>query len=265
MKTEVRTITPVVATEMLKKNLNNRKVSEKHVNFLAQEMRNGNWLFDGQPLRFDENNVLIDGQHRLNAIIRSKTSQNILIITGLKKDSFKVMDTGKNRNAADVLSINGEIYYAQISSCARFIIKLKGGNSAGGTRMSNTSNTSIIQWLENNRIIVDHIRMSDKLKKEFSGVLSQTYIASFLFLFAQKDAIKSEDFMRKLCTGLDLTEKDPIFTLRKTLIKDKMAKASLPTKDKQALIIKGWNAYRLGKKPRFFRWDKNTEAFPNII
>ena len=265
MKTEVRTITPVVATEMLKKNLNNRKVSEKHVNFLAQEMRNGNWLFDGQPLRFDENNVLIDGQHRLNAIIRSKTSQNILIITGLKKESFKVMDTGKNRNAADVLSINGEIYYAQISSCARFIIKLKGGNSAGGSRLSTTSNTSIVEWLENNRIIVDHIRTSDKLKKEFSGVLSQTYIASFLFLFAEKDAIKSQDFMRKLCTGLDLTEKDPILTLRKTLIKDKTSKASLPAKDKQALIIKGWNAYRLAKQPRFLRWDKNTDAFPNII
>ena len=265
MKTEVRTITPVVATEMLKKNLNNRKVSEKHVSFLAQEMRNGNWLFDGQPLRFDENNVLIDGQHRLNAIIKSKTSQNILIITGLKKESFLVMDTGKNRNAADVLSINGEQYYSQISSCARFIIKLKGGNSAGGSRLSSTSNTGIVQWLDNNRIIVDYIKTSIKLKKAFSGVLSDTYIASFLYLFAEKDSIKSEDFMTKLCTGLGLNEKDPILTLRKTLIKDKLSKASLPTKDRQALIIKGWNAYRLGKQPRFFRWDKNTEAFPNII
>ena len=265
MKTEVRTITPVVATEMLKKNLNNRKVSEKHVRFLAQEMRSGNWLFDGQPLRFDEDNVLIDGQHRLNAIIRSKTSQNLLIITGLKKESFKVMDTGKNRNAADVLSINGEQYYSVIASCAKFIIKLKGGNSTGGSRMSSTSNSSIVDWLNNNRVIVDYIKTSDKLKHAFSGVLSNTYIASFLFLFAEKDAVASEDFMRKLCTGLDLTEKDPILTLRKTLLKEKMAKSDLPQKDKQALIIKGWNAYRLGKQPRFFRWNKETDAFPTIL
>ncbi len=265
MKTEVRTITPVLATEMLKKNLNNRKVSEKHVNFLAQEMRNGNWLFDGQPLRFDENNVLIDGQHRLNAIIKSKTSQNILIITGLKKESFKVMDTGKNRNASDALCINGELYYAQVSSCARFIIKFKGGNSMGGSRLSSTSNTSIIEWLDNNRSIIENIRTSARLKKAFSGVLSDTFIASFLFLFSEKDILAGEYFMRKLCTGLDLSENDPILALRKTLIKDKMAKASLPTKDRQALIIKGWNAYRLGKSQRFFRWNKNTDAFPNII
>ena len=96
-------------------------------------------------------------------------------------------------------------------------------------------------------------------------LLTGTYIASFRFLFAEKDVIKSEDFIRKLCTGLDLTEKDPILTLRRTLIKEKMAKWNMPQKDKQALIIKGWNAYRLGKQPRFFRWDKNTEAFPNII
>ena len=71
--------------------------------------------------------------------------------------------------------------------------------------------------------------------------------------------------MRKLCTGLDLSENDPILALRKILIKDKMAKANLPTKDRQALIIKGWNAYRLGKTPKFFRWNKDTDAFPNII
>ena len=265
MKTEVRTITPVVATEMLKKNLNNRRLSDKHVNFLAQEMRSGNWLFDGQPLRFDENNILIDGQHRLNAIIKSQTSQNILIITGLKKESFKVMDTGKNRNASDVLSINGEAYYSQISSCARFIIKLKGGNSAGGSRMSSTSNTNIIKWLDNNRGIVDHIKESIRLKKAFSGVLSDTYIASFLFLLSEKDAVASEDFMRKLCTGLDLSENDSILTLRKALIKDKMSKACLGQKDKTALIIKGWNAYRLGKAPKFFRYNKSVESFPVIL
>jgi len=264
MKTEVRTITPVVATEMLKKNLNNRKVSENHVRFLAEEMRNGNWLFDGQPLRFDENNVLIDGQHRLNAIIKSQTSQNLLIITGLKKESFRVMDTGKNRNAADVLSINGEQYYSTIASCAKFIIMLKSGSS-DRNRIGRTSNTNIVKWLENNRSIVDHIKTAEKLKHAFSGVLTSTYIASFRFLFAEKDVLKSEEFIRKLCTGLDLTEKDPILTLRRTLIKEKMAKWNMPQKDKQALIIKGWNAYRLGKTPRWFRWNKDTDEFPNII
>tara|TARA_R110000787_G_C13325316_1_gene436848 strand:- start:78 stop:872 length:795 start_codon:yes stop_codon:yes gene_type:complete len=264
MKTEVRTITPVVATEMLKKNLNNRKVSENHVRFLAEEMRNGNWLFDGQPLRFDEDNVLIDGQHRLNAIIKSQTSQNLLIVTGLKKESFKVMDTGKNRNAADALSINGEQYYSTIASCAKFIIMLKSGTS-DRNRIGRTSNSNIVKWLDNNRAIVDHIKTSDKLKHAFSGVLTNTYIASFLFLFAENDAVASEDFMRKLCTGLDLSEKDPIFVLRRTLIKEKTSKWNMPPKDKQALIIKGWNAYRLGKTPKFFRWNKDTDAFPNII
>lgn len=266
MKTEVRTITPVVATEMLKKNLNNRKVSEKHVSFLSDEMRSGNWLFDGQPIRFSEDNTLIDGQHRLNAIIKSKTSQNLLVITGLSKETFKVMDTGKNRNAADVLSMNGEMYYADISSCAKFLIRFKSNNYSGtGNRRSSTSNTSIVEWLEENRVIVENIKTADRLRMAFSGVLTRTNIASLLYLFSKKDVNIAEDFMRRLCTGLDLGIESPVFVLRKLLIKDKMSKASLPQNDRIALIIKGWNAYRLGKSVKFLRWNKDTESFPVIL
>ena len=41
MKTEVREINPEVASEMLKKNYNNRKLTKSNVRFLSKQMKEG--------------------------------------------------------------------------------------------------------------------------------------------------------------------------------------------------------------------------------
>jgi hypothetical protein len=53
--------------------------------------------------------------------------------------------------------------------------------------------------------------------------------------------------------------------LRKKLIEDKMSKARLPQREILALIFKAWNAYRLDKKIKVLRWNKEIEKFPNLI
>ena len=93
-------------------------------------MISGKWLFDGQPIRFDSDGFLLDGQHRLNAIVKSGTSQKFLIIKGLQNETFKVMDTGKNRNGSDALSILGIKYSADIASACRIILNYNDGNYA---------------------------------------------------------------------------------------------------------------------------------------
>jgi hypothetical protein len=71
MRTEVREINPTIAKEMLKRNFNNRKLNETHIRNLSNQMKLNNWLFDGTPLKFDKYGRLLDGQHRLNAVIES--------------------------------------------------------------------------------------------------------------------------------------------------------------------------------------------------
>jgi hypothetical protein len=265
LKTEVRDVNPIIAKEMLKRNQRNRKCNEAHVTFLANQMENDKWLFDASPIRFSEDGRLLDGQHRLSAVVKSNKTQQFLIVTGVKSESFKVMDTGRNRGGSDVLYINGIKYSTVVASAARFIIKFKKGNISQAKASNKTTNSDILSWYENNKAIMDIIKNADKMRVASSNVLTSTQIASFHFLFAEKNVLDAEKFIHKLCTGLDLDLKSPIFVLRKRLIQDKLSKAKLPTKEKSALIVKAWNLYRKGKECQFLRWNKENEKFPEII
>tara|TARA_R110000751_G_scaffold49596_5_gene110349 strand:+ start:6676 stop:7467 length:792 start_codon:yes stop_codon:yes gene_type:complete len=262
MKTEIREITPSIAEEMLKKNINNRKLSPKHISFLSQEMKAGNWLFDGQPLRFDGFGRVLDGQHRLNAIIASETKQKFLIVSGLTEETFKVMDTGKNRNAADAFSILGAAYASDLAAVSRFIIGFKAGNNSE-KHGHKTSNTFLIEWYNENKIIDEMLVEASKLHYESGKIITRKLICSFLFLFSEKHTEQGKAFMYKLCTGLGIELNNPIYVLRKKLIADKNSVLKMTSTYRNAIIIKCWNLYRENKTVTYFKFD-NSVKFPVI-
>jgi hypothetical protein len=262
MKTELRVVTPEIAKEMLSRNHGNRNVSDRHVEFLSSQMKGDRWVFDGQPIRFNVNGRLLDGQHRLNAIIKSGKEQQFLIVTGIESSAFKVMDTGKNRNSSDVFKIQGIDYGSQVSVTTRLVYNIKQGTNAVSTKVSNSE---LLEYFESNESILDCVKQSEKLYKEFGRILSWTHIAAFMYLFSEKSVTESEDFFNKLCTGLDLSINSPIYVLRKKLMSDAVSIQKLPRNDKYALIIKSWNHYRKGSEVKFLKWNKEIEKFPTII
>ena len=262
MNTEMRVVTPRIAGEMLRRNPNNRKCKERHVKFLKGQMLSGAWVFDGQPLRFTESGALLDGQHRLTAIVESNTSQEFLIVSGIDSESFKVMDTGKNRSGADCFHIKGLDYSIDLAAAIKMIINIKDNTFRGGN--NGVTNAQLLEWYDNNPEILDIIKKSSVLNKAFSSIMSRSWIASLMFIFSQKNLEQSEVFMHKLCYGLDLSVNSPIYVLRKKLTEDKISTAKLPAKDRIAIIIKAWNLHRKGKECKYISWDKLSK-FPQAI
>lgn len=148
-------------------------------------MNDNNWLFDGQPIRFSEDGRLLDGQHRLSAVIKSNSTQQFLIIKGIKSNSFKVMDTGRNRGGADVFHINGYQYSTALASVAKFILNFKSGK-VSGDGAGKVSNTDMLDWADKNAGIIEIISKADKMRVDFSNVMPITQIASFYYLFSEK-------------------------------------------------------------------------------
>lgn len=265
MKTEVRTISPVVATEMLKRNVGNRRLNVNHVKDLANQMKKGNWMFDGQPIRMTESGAVLDGQHRLNAIIKSKIPQDFLIISGINSEAFKVMDTGRLRNAGDVLGIKGYENSAHIAATTRLILTHLGGIN-GRTRSDiKISNTDILNFVEDTPVLIDICKSSNKFYVDFNKVIPVTQIAAYRYIFNQKNIIASKEFWSGVCFGLGLENGSPLKVLRDTLTRDKISKTSLTSREKKAIIFKAWNAFRLGKSIKFLRWNKESEKFPELI
>ena len=81
----VETITPQLAEIYLGKNTHNRNIRKPVVGKYANDMENGFWNFDGAPIRFADDGTLLDGQHRLHAIIKSNKAIDLLVVRGLKK------------------------------------------------------------------------------------------------------------------------------------------------------------------------------------
>ena len=100
-------ITPEIAKELLKMNTQNRKVSQPAVNKLAQSIVNGQFVTTNIGIGVDTNNVLTDGQQRLNAIIKANIGVEMLVVRNLQPKARLVVDTGIKRSFANSLQMMG--------------------------------------------------------------------------------------------------------------------------------------------------------------
>ena len=114
MEAKVQTITPEIARQMLIHNGANRKLRQPRVEKYANDMRNGNWHLTGQAITFAKDGKLLDGQHRLSAVILADTPVDFLVVTDA--DSVATYDCGLSRSIADQLYLSGCNYVSAIMS-----------------------------------------------------------------------------------------------------------------------------------------------------
>lgn len=102
----IETITPQIAAEYLTHNVhNNRSLRRKCVEMLACDMANGAFRCTHQGIAFDDNGNLIDGQHRLNAILLANVPVQMMVARGLSTDMINTVDKGATRSLHDTMSI----------------------------------------------------------------------------------------------------------------------------------------------------------------
>jgi hypothetical protein len=107
MKTQVITLTPQLAKELLAKNKNNRAVNRNTMLSYAHQMKKGKWKLNGETISIDIDGNVLNGQHRCYAVIESNTSIEVILVTGLPRSVFDTIDTGRCRLHSDVLTIAG--------------------------------------------------------------------------------------------------------------------------------------------------------------
>lgn len=109
METRVMEITPAIADNWLKNNTNrkNRKLSHERVAQYARAMLSGNWVLTHQGIAFDTNGDLIDGQTRLNAVVKAGVPVMMNVTTGVECDGLMEIDTGRTRTYNNIMTMAG--------------------------------------------------------------------------------------------------------------------------------------------------------------
>jgi hypothetical protein len=273
MKTEVKLITPEIAEILLKKNTMNRVLREKLIEEYARIMRVGLWKEEtGEAIKIAYDGSILDGQHRLLALIRASISLNFLLITDLEKEVFTVLDTGKARSAGDIFHIAGVVQSKNHAASIVRYLRLKSGIKSvfpldgGGRDLMNdkVSKAELYSIYIHRKTFWDaSILMSDKWYTQFQRVLKLSEINSlyaFFYDINQDDAFK---FMDLLCSGVNLDQNNPIKLLREKLIFSKTnLKFSFAPVQKLAIIYKTWNYFRNNQSITVLRFSREIDNFP---
>lgn len=253
---EVMTITPTDATQWLRANRNNRPVRKRHVEFLAQEILNGNWQMNGQPIVIADDEQVLDGQHRLFAIIEAGKTIQSLVVYGITPDAFKTIDTGAVRTGADALFL----YFPHIqhyivkaaATAAQWCCRLeRGAIHHGGIRLSNTD---VVAYVSSNLSLLQCAETLNGYPHD-ARPISLGCGTALYEMFQRKNSDLANTFMQRLYTGEGLARTDAEYVLRAAFIRDADRLAKYPLTIRMRMVIKGWNWIRRG----------NSEANRNVV
>ena len=113
MKSNVMMVDPALAASWLAKNTqHNRPRRPVVVAGYAEQMKAGQWHLTHQGVAFDVNDALIDGQHRLAAIVQANVIVPMMVTVNAPSVSFEMLDCGVKRTVADRLVMDARVVAA---------------------------------------------------------------------------------------------------------------------------------------------------------
>ena len=254
-------VTPALAERFLRRNHSNRNISRHHVNLLVRAMTQGDWRRTGDPIRFSSDGFLLDGQHRLQAIVLSGQKQTLTVVEGVKPESQLVMDIGRKRSLTDHFTMNEEKYPNTLAATLRMVWSYQRGEASG--KALTPSHLELLQLLKQSPGIRESVFEGERVARVIRG--SRALYASANWILSGIDQDDAAFFFDRLVDGANLVTEDAIFALRRVLEKDAFAARKLHTSHRLALIIKAWNAYRQGTPVKTLIWRRGgarPEPFP---
>jgi hypothetical protein len=247
VRSKVQSITPRKAAEYLERNTTNRPLSKRTVREFAEAMRRGEWRVTHQGIAFDTNGVLVDGQHRLAAIVEADIPVEVTVFTDVAEGAFDVLDTGKRRNAADVLAIEGEKSAVMLAAMVRTVWLYENRpdlNWSGGD--AGVSNHQIVQALEAHPKLRDFITMGEQIATATGMIKSAAGAASYLV--SQATGRDLQPWFDAIIEGTGLTKGDPRLMFRRVMFAHTRKQAGQvlrrrETREHVTLYLKAFNAW----------------------
>lgn len=266
IKTGVELITPEIARDYLKANTANRPMSNVHIERIAQQMAKGQFILNGESIIFSDEGILMQGQHRLAACIKSNTSFQTVVVRGIPYNAFFTLDSGRARSISDVFAIQGTPDYSKMSSIVNSYIRLHTGIN------SYTGRESMKNLMSTKKDIFDVYQRHIELFTEIKLFSNRCYDKLRLLKMAEIGGIMAyliidlkhpQDFVESFFTMLFFNSNvnnEAVNILRTKLINDLASERRMTPKYKLSIIIKCWNAYVENKEVKVLSYNEGKEG-----
>lgn len=241
-------VTPKKAEEWLQRNTNNRHLRSDLVERIRRDIIAGHWQDTGDTVKFNKKGDLIDGQHRLGAVVKSGKTVVMHVATGVPDDAKNVIDTGVARTARDVLVLSGHDYrnVAIVAAISRLLLtEPKLGFVEEKHRTATTS--EVLEFVEKHSDeIVVAAALGAKYYKDIG--LMPSVIGAFWMTASQGDAEGAHEFLTSIAERRTTGAGDPRLAFSKRLSELARERTRISQYAYLSMIIRTWNAWKKGMK-----------------
>ncbi len=239
-------LTPAIAKEFLENNLDgNRNVRKNKVEEYVEQINQGEWNpLTGDLLRITKDGVLIDGQHRCHAVVKSGNPAWVLFCDEFQERDYKKVDAGMSRKASDAV---GDTNTAALAS---FLIRSKQQTlnatfNAAGRRLANSE---VAQFAEKHRKAISSALAHGERCYVTNGRGGRSAYGWAWLAFHSIDDECAKRFFEELESEIVLTRMFSVFRRRIAKIgAERGTRAFLSSKALFQLLFPLWNAYSEGR------------------
>ena len=249
----LETIDREKAKEYLKKNLpNNRSISKANVEVLKRILLNDLWVIDGNSIGFDKEGFLINGQHRLQAVVSTGVPIKTFVTRGLSRDARGAVDTGLNRSARAILKIYGFADSDVTASGVRTLVQYMSGMGFVHTgRKGKVPHLLLERAYEKHKDEITDSR-GVAMKAKITKIVKPSVAFFVHFVTKHLDRARADEFFDRVLTFSDVenpsTASNAPEVLKTKLIKAKMKSGGTLRQDVETgLVVSAWNAFYAGK------------------
>jgi hypothetical protein len=230
IETKTELISPEQAREILSQQKGNRKLSSSFVEYLAREIVSDNWKLTHQGICFDESGHLIDGQHRLAAIVKANKAILTLVTRGVsREDSLRAVDQGRLRTRGQLFGMRNEKNAVMKASICRSMSIFLNPDLPYSSSLGPSEDAAILHEYRNAIEKVITLGVSSKrMSARFYAVAALLY---------NYDEDLGLSFINGVTIGADLSKGDPRLTLRNWLLGETANRMS-SSADGAGIIVK---------------------------
>jgi len=255
---EMVPITVEMALNLLAGQVNIRPISKSVVERYARDMRNGNWKLSGY-ISTTSDGVLLNGFHRLHAVIESGTSTLMIRYINAPADTLETEDGGAKRTFAHVLNGKGVISAGKVAAMAAAGWKITNGQ---WNRVEPT-NAEKAAWLEARPHAHELVKLSDRIFKMVKGKSSCTGAVMAEAVDAGWDLQSITAFVDDVVSGVTAFPGNPAIAYRNAMTRALVnSNTHLDKSAHRAYFAKALDAYLQGRQLSKLSWRGPTTSRP---
>lgn len=262
---EIQVITPEIAEKYLALNTENRPLRAPYAMSLAKSMSDGQWTFTPDPICFRKNDgILMNGQHRLHAIVTSGRPQAMFVVWGLSEDAWARMDRGAKRTSGDEFARRGFANGPHTAAATRLLWRYAHDDWSGSLTIPDDQ---LIAFYEQNPDLMETHGLARRLNQD--APLSPAVGTVALYLSRKADlepgGLHIGEWEDEVVRGVGLLEDgSPSLQFRRQLQRRKSNNMKTSQRDALGLYAKAFRAWVRGEPVRMFKPAPDGVPLPPI-